>query len=178
MSQPTKSPFPCILHHVEPWDTCLSKISAHVAKENAVTLTITIVQLFANMPQLNRAIIPSWCHEMAPGGETMDISEIFRGYKWHILIRIKADVIDSITLETCWFNPPRLSWRFNDTMPMQDYYRASVILTEATLRFNVHPCHSPLWSLEISSRQICNVPSRLYWSWGCAIHLWAIWTAT
>jgi hypothetical protein len=44
-----------------------------------------------------------------------------------ILIRIKANVIDSVTLEACWSKPLRWSRGFNKhTMPMQNAYEASV----------------------------------------------------
>jgi hypothetical protein len=43
-----------------------------------------------------------------------------------ILIRIKADVIDSVALDACSFKPLRWSWGFNNTMAMQDDYKVSV----------------------------------------------------
>jgi len=56
---------------------------------------------------------------------------------YNIPIRIKAEIIDSIALETYWLNlsGPGLAWRLNNTVPMQDDYKASVMLTKANVGF-------------------------------------------
>ena len=78
MSQPSMSPLPCITRRAELWDTCLSKIRAHRAKETAVTLTITIIQLFNILPQLDIPIVSSRRHQMTPSEESVKISGTFR----------------------------------------------------------------------------------------------------
>ena len=55
----------------------------------------------------------------------------------YIPIRIKADIINSIALETCWFNNPGVAWRLNDTMPMQDDYTTSVMLTKTNIELEL-----------------------------------------
>ena len=74
MSRPLMNPFPGITRRAGLWDTCLSKIRAHRAKETAITLTITIIQLFNILPQLDRPVISSRCHQMAPSEECVNIS--------------------------------------------------------------------------------------------------------
>jgi hypothetical protein len=56
---------------------------------------------------------------------------------YNIPVRIKAEIIDSIALETYWLNlnGPRLAWRPNNTVTMQDDYIASVTFTKANVGF-------------------------------------------
>lgn len=53
---------------------------------------------------------------------------------YNIPIRIKAEIIDSIALETYWLNlnGPGWAWRLDNAVPMQDDYIASVTLTKGS----------------------------------------------
>ena len=66
-SQLRESPFSCTQHHMGPWGMCLDKVGALMkSKFKQITLTMTISQLLAIQPQLNRAIIPCRNHGLAP----------------------------------------------------------------------------------------------------------------
>jgi hypothetical protein len=63
---------------------------------------------------------------MVPSGENENVSSISRRCIRRILIRIKADVIDGVAFAARLFKSLRWSWCINNTMPMQDDYKASV----------------------------------------------------